>query len=305
MLPWPNVLKEHTGGYSCEEFSQKMRLTPRDRFVLARQARYYLTARLLVELSQLCPQPFADVKHVQRRMLRLFQAGLVRRDRRLTTGEYYYFLSPLGAQLAASEDEDNRFTGRVTNRMRPAFQEHEMMLAHVLVKLELDAAKLKVKILHLLRDGQFTATVDLDGQARRLQPDATVVLRIKGRARLFFFELDRSTERGRSTSRIATGSFRDKVVRYSRFFDTFQNHPLLRELNVDSFRVLTICRSPERSRNLRDVAQGMGKRRMFGFTEIGKLVESADESRVFREENLLSARAFTFPDQAVRTSMLN
>ena len=283
-----------------------MRITARDQFVLKMLRRYHLTTRLLKEISTTCGQPFRHNSKIYECIKRLSEAGFVKRKKLLISGENYYFLTKAGAAL--SKTNDVRLSPRATSPIKPALESHELLLSIFMTLVELSCHGLQVPFPHFLREGQFTADVKIKDDTFRLKPDGVIILKVKGKHRLFFLEIDRSTETVRGSNHINTKSFEAKIDRYTAFYDQAKDHPLLEDLDFSGFRVITMCLTKERMENLLEVARKKGKKRMFCFSHVGLVIEgdvTTANDWNYRLGNVLSSKSFQYPERINLESILS
>lgn len=275
-----------------------MHLTERDHSIIKSIARYSLTSRLILEISKTYPKPFNQIQAVYRRMKQLEEAGLVNKRKMFFSGENYYYLTKRAGELILHEDERRRSTNKIFSPIKEVQQQHEYLISQFMIRFEQDCQKLKVPVEFFIREGQFIAWANREGELKKIVPDGTIVLRIKDKYRVFFLEIDRSTERIRTSSKINTNSFQEKIRRYTDFFQDIRNHELLKELIIKSFRVITVCITPERMENLRQAAQEMKKQKTFCFTYAGKFIEKREGEWSYKKANILRSPIFFYPDKA-------
>ena len=273
-----------------------MRITDRDRFLLGLLRRYHLTTRLIRKLSVICGQPFRDQGNLSKCLGRLEGAGFLKRKKLLISGENYHFLTNAGVEL--SKTNDVRLSPRATSPIKPALESHELLLSIFMTLVEISCHDLKVPFPYFLREGQFTADVKIDDNTFRLKPDGVIILKVKGKHRVFFLEIDRSTETVKGANHINTKSFEAKIDRYTAFYDQAKEHPLLKDLEFSGFRVITMCLTKERMENLLEVARKKGKKGMFCFSHVGLVIEgdvTTANDWNYRLRNVISSKTFLYP----------
>lgn len=283
-----------------------MRLSDRDIFLLRRLTLYCLTTGLILKLSQVLSNPFPSSQSLYRRLNQLYREGYINRRRMLYTGEYYYFLTRKGSGVVSSQEENDRFTGKVWTPIKEGQQQHEFLISQFMVKLELDAKKLNIPLSFFIREGQFQAKVKIDGKSKTVTPDGVVGIMIKGKLRIFFLEIDRSTERVRGLGKWHSKSFQEKLNRYRALY---QNHRrVLAELGSNNFRVLTICVSEQRLQNLVKVAEEISPTKLYVFTKLSSYVKNTGKGASgweYSTANLFSAPLFQDTGEDKLKSILN
>lgn len=166
-----------------------------------------------------------------------------------------------------------------------------MATSHFMVKLEIDADRAGIEFPVFARDGDFDATVEIDGRRRMLIPDATIVLVSRGDPQLFFLEMDMSTE---TLKWIAL-----KIRKYLSFHELHPTVPMehaQRTYQCRGFRVLIICKSKERLANLVALAAKTKKKRMFHFLTLDQVIEQGTGGpQAYTDASLLTERGFTTP----------
>lgn len=281
-----------------------MILTDRDYFIFRKLGRYHLTASMLAALSQTYRnrvgerQPFTTLQGVSRRLKQLADARLVTfQPLRCFHNTHCYRLTRKGAKLILTPEQYHRekhskalFSGFSVQK-----EAHTLTTSLVAVKLEIDADRAGISLPLFVRDGDFTATVELDDKKRKLIPDGTVVLTGRGDPQLFFIEIDRSTE--------LLSTFAEKVRKYLAFDE---RHPTIllkdngQHYPCSSFRVLTFCKSDERLQNLVHITAKTArsrKHRVFHFFTLDHILneDGLQARNSLSEASILTETGFTTP----------
>ncbi len=268
-------------------------ITDRDLDIFRSIARYHLTGRMLFKLSQTFDTPFTSVGNTRTRLGQLHQTNLLKRDQRLLRGrssnEYYYFLTKKSASLF---DELRRLNDKnaVFKPISLINQAHGFLISEMMVKLELDASLFQdiCRLVGFIRENQF----EVIGEEKRvIRPDGTIFLNVNGRNFLFFLEIDRSTTVVRSDDHTKR-TFEKKIKTYSEFKNYFGKSPIIHSFEgIRGYRVLTICKSPQRVQNLLDLAKDMNKTTMFWFTTANVFLS--------KDRNCLFDRIWILPDRKI------
>ena len=284
-----------------------LRITHRDRFLLRSVAKFTLTTRLIWEQSQIYEQPFKSYDALYRRLRKLRQAELLCRDKLLSNGEWYYYLSKQG-QVWLEQTEGIIVPVRATRPVKGPFQQHEYEISRFWIRWFADCKKLNIPVLAFWRDGEFIATVSdqKDRKPYKLIPDGTVVIQIRGKARVLFLEMDNGTQTS-GVDRTSKGVFRKKLQHYRQFFKSCPQHPFLSSYKIHRIRVMTVCKSQARVGFLRAIAEEerVGIRAVF--TSWPCLVETQDLSAqgwVYRTVNIVAAPLFACSGRSPPQSIL-
>ena len=278
-----------------------MQLTSRDFFILDKLTRCHLTTQMVLDVTQAHRRPFTSKTNVHRRMKQLVDAGLVRHQPLATAnGRRCYFLSRKAARLVFSPVEYSLVkTSKVLFSGFPITQEvHHLGVNRFVVKLEIDAARAGIEFPLFVRDGHFIYRTVIDGKSSRLQPDGTAVLIAQGKPDLFFLEFDLSTEKLQTirTNARNTKSFADKIRKYTLFRREYPTITL-GEYTFDSFRVITVCKSKQRLKNLVGLAASMNKRGMFQFITQSQYLHPVErDPQTYQDASLLHEIGFHTPE---------
>ncbi len=159
-----------------------------------------------------------------------------------------------------------------------------------MVKLELDASLFQdiCRLVGFIRENHF----EVIGEGKRIiRPDGTIFLKVNGQNFLFFLEVDRSTTVVRSGDNTKR-TFEKKIKTYSEFKHYFWHNPIIHSFEGNrGYRVLTICKTPQRLQNLLDLAKDMNKTTMFWFTTANVFLS--------KDRNCLFDRIWTLPDSKI------
>lgn len=282
-------------------FTSNFRITERDRLLLQSISRFTLTTRLAAEICIANQLPFASSQTLYRRLDKLRTAGLIQRDRMLFNGEFYYFLSRRGASYL-SETDGIIVPSRACAPVGLNVQAHEFMLSQFWIKFLSDSRKLQIPVLDFHRDGQCVFRID----GKRLIPDGTVILRIRGKSLLFFLEIDRSTQ----TSGIGgkgKAIIQQKLLSYRTLGRSLRQHPEF--AGAHSSRVMFVCLTESRLENLRLIAHDIGHRKGVCFTCLPRYLQITSPHTAkgwsYRRTNLLAAPVFSFPIRPPPHSLLS
>lgn len=248
--------------------------------------RYPLTARMLLKVSKAWRRPYTNPSQTKKDLKLLVDRKLLGRQEIPSIGSgrsaFLYYLKPRACQIIPGLDSLNR-----SNSLFRGFTEapwHTLAASEFCAELERSAgecqknAQTNVKVLATLRPRNFKAMVTT--RTRRgndntaLIPDYTQVISIRGKAQLFFLEIQNRTPLimpvdDRSLSR----SFQYKLTRYKVFACHFREHPLVRNFEgtfacrFDRFQVLVVTtRGAAHLRNLMMASRSPEYDRMFLFT---------------------------------------
>ena len=259
-------------------------------------SQYYLTARMIYELLPTFEHQagFNSFPTLQLRLKKLYQAGYINRDYRLSRGqganEYYYFLTKRGARFF--EDLMHLKPARsILKRLELGHQEHSFMISEFMLKLEKDVWQTQgqMKLSAYIRENFFEIQEpqrQREMKQRSLKPDGTIFLERGTEKSLLFLEADLSTQPVNSANPYRS-SFRKKIEIYSAFKHDFQQNNLVHLFGpLSGFRVLTVCKSPQRVASLLDVAQQLGKEKMFWFTYLDQV----------QQQNVLFSPMWSLPN---------
>ena len=170
-----------------------LKLTARDRELLASLDYSPFDARQLAALSTTFSRPFTDEKFVRRRMQALADAGLVAHFHYRTDSPgavKYYKLTRSGYRMLAGPDKGLPRRAYF-NAVSPRLQNHTRRLADLMVHTLTAAHAGGVKVLSFY--GENRLELKLGSRSARL--DAAAQFKIKGyRTRNALFELDAGTE---------------------------------------------------------------------------------------------------------------
>jgi len=221
----------------------------------------------------------------------------------LWNGEFYYYLTKTGAAFLK---DDQGYEVHRSARFPVALniQHHEFDLARFWIKFFSDSKKLQIPVLQFWRDHQFIAPI----KGKKLIPDGTVALSIRGKTRILFIEMDRSTQTSGLGGK-AGAIIVEKLERYQRLQREFRTHPELVFLQPYSMRVVFVCLTEQRMQNLRQVAESMGLTKQCAFTCQPYFLDiaSSDKAHVwsYRRANILAAPLFVFPIRPPPASLLS
>jgi len=229
---------------------------------------------MVYEISKTFKNPFTSAANARARLMQLHKAGFLRRDERLQKGrscnENYYFLNRKSAsffeELAHRGKKDRIFTP-----ISMGIQRHGFLISEVMVKMEKDIHEFRdiCQMSGFIRENGF----DVRGHDKRnLKPDGTILLKLNGHNQLLFLEADMSTTVLKSKNPNAR-TIERKIATYSEFKKYFHYDEVISSVQgIYGYRVLMVCKSEERLRNLVELAQSMGKGRMFCFTTRERLL---------------------------------
>ena len=266
--------------------------------------RFLLTTRLVVFACENEGVTFASPRTLYRRLNKLRKAGLIERSRLLHTGEYGYHLTKQGEELITGLDDTVHQSHRSCAAPSITLQAHEFDVSRFWLKFFSDSKKLHIPTRDFWRDGSFIYEIT---PKQKLIPDGTVVLTIKGRSRVFFLELDRSTQtsgRGGNTSAI----IRQKLARYRHLSRSYRNHPQLSSYHPQSMRVMFVCKTQQRAQSLLAVARDMGLGDVVCFTSLDRFLTILDpftaQGWEYCSANIFAAPLFLYPARSPPQSLL-
>ena len=261
----------------------------------------------MAEIAEFNGFGFSSYEALYRRLGKLRAAGFLKRGRMLWNGEFYYYLGVAG-KAWLKENEGLALAPRSTRPCKAITQQHEFEVSRFMIRFLTDCQRLKIPVLSFWRDGEFAAVVrPVDGKTSKLIPDGTVVLKIKGKARVFFLELDRGTETS-GVDQTGKGVFRRKLKLYQSYLQVCHRHPFLKGFDIHSSRVVTVCRSQARLEFLRVIAGEERLRKGAAFTCWPRLVEvsnSTAQGWQYLSPNFLAAPLFSFPGRSPPRSLLS
>ncbi len=272
-------------------------LNDRDRFVLAKTARYNLTAQMVKDISWLYRngagerQPFTSLQNAQRRLRQLTNAGfLTYQELKYFNNTFFYRLTRRGAKKVLTPDKyDQVKTSKaLLAPCRVSNESHTVAVSRFMVKLELDADVAGIDLPLFVRDGHFEYWFKEEGRRRVLRPDGSFVLARNGTPKLFFLEMDMGEE--------VTRVFAEKIERYLRFHEEYPSVSM-RPFLLSGFRVLVVCRGEGRLQNLLALATRAGKRKgAFHFLTMDQIL-NPDEggSQTYAGTNILLDQVWTRP----------
>lgn len=261
-------------------------------------AHYMLTTRLVGEVCKRNDCSFPSFTTLCRRLDKLRKSGLIHRDRMLSTGEYYYWLSKEGAGIVAAECGIDT-PRRALHPIKPLLQAHEFDLSRYWIKFMDDCEKLNIPVLNFWRDGQFV----FHHGNKKLIPDGGIIVRLRGKARVFFVEMDRSTQ----TSGIGgkqQAVIRQKLEQYRSLSRQLAWHDDLCPYHVRSMQLMIVCRTEARLRNLCTIAHDMGIRHCAATCWL-RLIDVSNPHTAngwqYKSANMLAAPLFSFPSNSGRS----
>ena len=97
-----------------------------------------------------------------------------------------------------------------------------------------------------------------------LIPDSYFTLRVPQGRSSFFLELDRGT--------MTTGRYKEKILAYMKYVNSGKYQS---RYNTRSLRVLTITLGKRRMKNLKQVTEKVGGKRIFWYTELLKITSTS------------------------------
>lgn len=269
--------------------------------IIRKLSKYYLTTKMIYALLPTFGEKasFKSFSVLKEHLRNLYQEGYINRDYHLSRGqgvnEYYYFLTKKGSRFL--EDLEHIKTAHgILKRLEPSSQEHAFMISQFMIKLEHDIWQNKEisALKGFVRENYFEIKIPRKKKTekdRYLKPDGTIFINIHGQDHLLFLEADLSTEPVMSANPYRS-SFRKKVDVYSLFKRVFNDHPLVKYFGpFKGFRVVTVCRTPERMHSLADAARSMGKEKMFWFCSLEQV----------KENNILFSPFWLLPEGTTRS----
>lgn len=276
-------------------------LTGRDHEILAALDLAPLTARQLLRLSGIWPEPYRHQRTLRERLQRLGEVGLVKTFRYATLypgqPENYYVLSRAGFQVLHGPDEEPPTKGHFS-QIAISRHVHTRGLADFLVHTMVAAHHSRIEITGLYRENSIRLTAGEES----VYPDlAFVLITHEGQSLKFFVEIDCGTER--LTSPVSNRTWERKARVYDRVQD---------EVAGNRFRVLvvTVRATSERMKHVLATAAGVQRnpdRTLFyGATLYGYAAsELAVTAPVFidhrdRPQSLVPARPYLPPPHPAR-----
>lgn len=253
-------------------------------------ARFTLNTRLVGEACKAHGQLFGTPQALHRRLKKLCDARLLRS---------YPF--PVSGGLAYHLGKDSRaFFGddvppRACSPVRIGLQSHEFEVSRFWLKFLGDARSLQLSPQWFIRDGQLKLNVG----NRFLVPDGTILLRIRGRAHVFFLELDRSTQTSGAGGQ-SGAVLRDKFLGYKQHSRIKAELETLHGVPAPSVTVITVCQNEKRLQSLLEVAEKAGFTIGAAFTCLPRFLKQSDPfgAWTYRRANLFSAPLFSFPSRS-------
>lgn len=221
-------------------------LTPRDLDLLTWIGRTPLTIEQLLKVSRTFAVPFQSGSRVRGRLLRMRDAGWVRRFRYATsergTPADYYKLTLAGYRILQGESAAAP-TKRFFDELKIGRHHHAKSLADVLVHTAASAHPSGIRMSDIIPENTLRLELGSEG----LYPDGAFRLTTaSGQEFNFCLELDCGTEALRSTKD------RDSIERKIRFYDRYQDTASQR------FRVLfLVTRSGDRLRHILETAKAV------------------------------------------------
>ncbi len=270
---------------------KKLFLTERDMDVFRVLMKYHLTGKMVFGLSRTFKNPFTNVANTRARLGQLYGAGFLNRDERLLKGrgnnQNYYFLTAKSASLL-EELEGVSKKHSIFRPIKVGIQAHCFLLSEIMVKMALDIHQFRdiCQMLGFIRENNFV----VKGYGKRfIKPDGTIFVNINGENKLFFLEVDLSTETV-SSANTDTRTFRKKLEIYSEFkkYSFHQDEVIHRFRGIDGYRVLIVCRTFQRHQNLLNLANSMNKSGMFWFATAKTILD--------KDYNCLFDRIWTLPN---------
>jgi hypothetical protein len=261
--------------------SEKLQISEFDVQLFKQLTRCYLTVDLIMELlpifqAAVMPKTKASAYH---RLRRLYDEGYINRDVKLAKGkrvnEYYYFLTKKGANFFDELEHIKPGKG-ILRHLEAGSQDHAFMLSDVIVQIEkaIFAATGRAALLGFIRENYFEIALPPKGKNERIKsikPDGTWFLQTNKGNHLLFLEVDLSTEPVSAVNPYRK-TFRRKIEIYSEFRKHFKQHNFINLFGkFPGYRVITVCKSPQRVISLLDTARNMGKSDMFWFTDVDQI----------------------------------
>lgn len=239
-----------------------LQLQPQDRELL----RWVYECRFLTSRHLQGVDPRHD-QFVLRRLQRLFHHGYLCRIRTRTqhNAVFTYALGNRGAEelrLYGVDVPKVDWDKKNTEVKDQYFVAHELMVADFRVMLHLALTGRQDLALATTSPGKILQYTDDAGKPRKIEPDWSFTL-IEGDDELdFFLEADRST--------MTDGDYLTKLRAYWLFWKQEEQNAAQGLEARNAFRVLTICKTEARARNLRIIARhaddGKKGSDMFWFT---------------------------------------
>ena len=247
------------------------------------------TARMIFLASSVFELPYTNFTQVKTDLRRLTEDGVLGRvevpGEKSGRNEFLYYVKS-GAKRLLPELKVFK-AGSAMFRL-PGTSPHSLYTAEFLSHFEQSAGahRERVEILETIRDGRFSAKVELttaeENRVARLIPDLTVLAEIDGKLNLFFLELQnhvRSIEAVTADS--ISKTFREKLMKYKAFQREFRSHSFIHDAEaiygcrIPGFRVLIVTTKSEMNRNrLLSCARAMGYGEMFHFATLDEVRQS-------------------------------
>jgi hypothetical protein len=190
--------------------------------------------------------PNISARTLRSRLQLLFHAGLV--ERPIGQVAYYehphlvYTLAKKGAALV-SENDGLPLPSKPAKELGVSFLRHSLMISNfaAVLKLALKNAGAELAVWREL--GPIDA-VQCEGERLPIAPDAFFTIKDKGDFLHFFLEIDRST------------MVSERVLKkFKGYWNWWTQGGHTKKLEIHKFRVLTVCLSPDRAENLRQIAK--------------------------------------------------
>lgn len=281
--------------------AKKRLLTARDHEILAALDLAPLTARQLLRLSTIWPEPYKHQRTLRERLQQLRETGLVKSFRYATLypgqPENYYGLSRAGFQALHGPDEQPPTKGHFSE-VAISRHVHTRGLADFLVHTMVAAYHSQVEVTGLYRENSIRLTAGEES----VYPDlAFVLVPPDGLPLKFFVEIDCGTER--LTSLVSNRTWERKARVYDRIQD---------QLPGTRFRVLvvTVRASSERLKHVlataASVQRNPDRTLFYGATIYGyRGTEVAVTAPVFidhrgRRQSLVPTRPYSPPLRPAR-----
>lgn len=256
--------------------------------------RFLLTTRLVEHVCTVYQVPFATPRTLYRRLNKLRKSGLIDRSRLLHNGEFCYHLTKQGAELVAERDGLSVIPRKAVITPNISLQAHEFEVSRFWIKFFSDCHKINLPDLHFWRDGSFVHTA----KTGKLIPDGTALLKIKGKTKAFFLEMDRGTQtRGNEVSE--RGIIAQKFRRYQSFSRSFRRHPDLAPYKPHAMKLIVVCQTEQRMQSLCDLAASMGLGKWVCFICIDRYLDITNANTAqgwqYKRANLFATPLFSIP----------
>jgi hypothetical protein len=240
-----------------------------------------LTTESIFQISQSFRFPFTTMRRCREELQNIYHEGLVGRSRvpGITMGNtpFAYHLRRKASVLVPSVAD--------IPKSNSVFQKlgmnpwHSLAIGEFGTLLEKHAAiHPDIEILETIRDRQFRADLRKHGFPQ-LIPDGTVLLRIRGKLRVFFLEIvNELSVLNPGVFDARSRSLAAKVSKYRFFKELHQQHPVWRLLEevygpIHGFQVLFVS---TRTSSQRLTIAATGSREMFLFGDASVLQTSTD-----------------------------